>query len=89
MAVNVKAPLFMTQAALPYLSVTRGNIINTSSASANSAMPLVLTAYGMGKAAVSRLTELAAADGVKEVEKLCRLRCRIEHFQLFERSFVW
>ena len=67
MAVNVKAPLFMTQAALPYLSVTRGNIINTSSA--NSAMPLILKAYGMGKAVVSRLTELAAADGVKVLEK--------------------
>lgn len=65
MAINVKAPLFLTQAALPYLSVTRGNIVNTSSASANSAMPLILTAYGMGKAAVSRMTELAAADGVK------------------------
>jgi len=65
MAINVKAPLFLTQAALPYLSVTRGNIVNTSSASANSALPLILTAYGMGKAAVSRLTEMAAADGVK------------------------
>ena len=64
-AVNVKAPLFMLQSTMPYLSETRGSVINTSSASAHGAVPLVLTAYGIGKAAVSRLTELAAADGVK------------------------
>ena len=32
-AVHLKAPLFLTQAAIPYLKETRGCIINTSSAS--------------------------------------------------------
>ena len=64
-SINVKAPLFLLQSALPHLAKTKGTVVNTSSASANSAYPLILIGYGMGKAAISRMTELAAADGVK------------------------
>ncbi len=62
MAVNVRAPYFLTQAALPYL-ITSGSaaIINISSSSGSLAIPGQCM-YGMSKAAIEYQTRSLAAE---------------------------
>jgi NAD(P)-dependent dehydrogenase (short-subunit alcohol dehydrogenase family) len=62
MAVNVRAPFRLIELALPHLKETKGNIINVSSVAAlmtpmNNPM---MTAYGMSKAALDRMTQVQA-----------------------------
>ncbi|WP_250030440.1 SDR family NAD(P)-dependent oxidoreductase [Paractinoplanes maris] len=59
-AVNVKAPLFITKLALPRLR-DGGRIINVSSLAATVASPELL-AYGVSKAALNTFTRDLAAD---------------------------
>jgi len=61
-AVNVRAPYFLTQAALPYLrSSGSGVVINISSSSGSLAIPNQAM-YGMSKAALEYQTKSLAAE---------------------------
>ena len=61
MAVNVRAPLVLMQAAIPALAPTRGAIVNVSSVAGLRAFPNLL-AYCVSKAALDQLTRCAALD---------------------------
>ena len=61
MAVNVRAPLVLMQAAVPSLTPTRGSIVNVSSVAGLRAFPNLL-AYCVSKAALDQLTRCAALD---------------------------
>ena len=61
-AVNVRAPFFLTQAALPYLRKSdSAAVINISSSSGSLAIP-GQSMYGMSKAALEYLTRSLAAE---------------------------
>ncbi len=59
--INLHAVFRMMQLALPYLSKSRGNIINVSSVTGTRAFPGVL-AYCVSKAAVDQLSRCAALE---------------------------
>ena len=61
MAVNVRAPLVLMQAAIPALTSTRGAIVNVSSVAGLRAFPNLLV-YCVSKAALDQLTRCAALD---------------------------
>lgn len=61
MNVNVRAPFYLIQCALPYLSERKGNVVNVSSVTGIRAFPGVL-AYCVSKAAVDQLTHCAALE---------------------------
>jgi NAD(P)-dependent dehydrogenase (short-subunit alcohol dehydrogenase family) len=61
MAVNVRAPLVLMQAAIPALTPTRGAIVNVSSVAGLRAFPNLLV-YCVSKAALDQLTRCAALD---------------------------
>jgi meso-butanediol dehydrogenase/(S,S)-butanediol dehydrogenase/diacetyl reductase len=62
MAVNVRAPYFLTQAALPYLKLSNASaIVNISSSSGSLAIPGQCM-YGMSKAAIEYQTRSLAAE---------------------------
>ncbi|XP_060067836.1 uncharacterized oxidoreductase TM_0325-like [Ylistrum balloti] len=61
MNVNTRSQFFLTQAAIPYLKETRGNIVNVSSICGQRAMAAV-TAYCMSKAAMDSFTECLALE---------------------------
>ena len=61
MAVNVRAPLVLIQAAIPALTPTRGAIVNVSSVAGLRAFPNLLV-YCVSKAALDQLTRCAALD---------------------------
>lgn len=61
LAINLTGTLLMSQAALPHLLASRGNIVNTSSTSALSGMPWA-AAYGASKAGVLALTRTIAIE---------------------------
>ena len=61
MAVNVRAPLVLMQAAVPALTPTRGAIVNVSSVAGLRAFPNLLV-YCVSKAALDQLTRCAALD---------------------------
>ena len=48
MAVNCKAPVFLTKSALPFLKKTKGNIVNISSTSSFTPFQGILS-YNMSK----------------------------------------
>jgi len=50
---------------MPFLSKTKGAIVNTSSASGTTTFPLLLTAYGTVKGGLAHFTKYAAAHGFK------------------------
>ena len=55
MNINCKSAFVLTQACLPYLLETKGNIVHVSSVTGLRAFPNVV-AYSMSKAAVDQLT---------------------------------
>ena len=55
LAVNVRAPLFLIQAALPMLSTARGSVVNIGSVNAYSGEPNLLP-YSISKGALMTLT---------------------------------
>ena len=59
--VNLVGTFMLSQAALPHLLESKGNIVNTSSTSALSGMPYG-AAYGTSKGAVSALTRTLAVE---------------------------
>jgi meso-butanediol dehydrogenase/(S,S)-butanediol dehydrogenase/diacetyl reductase len=62
MAVNVRAPFFLTQAALPYLKqASSASVINISSSSGSLSIP-GQSMYGMSKAALEYQTRSLAAE---------------------------
>jgi NAD(P)-dependent dehydrogenase (short-subunit alcohol dehydrogenase family) len=61
MAVNVRAPLVLMQAAIPFLAATRGSVVNVSSVAGLRAFPNLLV-YCVSKAALDQLTRCAALD---------------------------
>ena len=61
MAVNVRAPLCLIQAAIPALTATRGAVVNVSSVAGLRAFPNLLV-YCVSKAALDQLTRCAALD---------------------------
>ena len=61
MALNVRAPLVLIQAAIPALTSTRGSIVNVSSVAGLRAFPNLLV-YCVSKAALDQLTRCAALD---------------------------
>ncbi len=66
MGTNLKAPLFLTQAALPHLRKARGRIVNIVDIHAN--RPLRHhTVYGPAKAGLAMLTRTLARDLAPEV----------------------
>lgn len=58
---NLKAPLFLSQAAAPYLKITRGNIINITDIHANTPMKNY-TVYSCVKAGLQMLTQSLALE---------------------------
>jgi NAD(P)-dependent dehydrogenase (short-subunit alcohol dehydrogenase family) len=61
MNVNVRAPFYLIQCAMPYLVERKGNVVNVSSVNGPRAFPGVL-AYCVSKAAVDQLTHCAALE---------------------------
>ena len=59
--VNVRAPFYLIQRALPHLIERKGNVVNVSSVTGIRAFPNVL-AYCASKAAVDQLTHCAALE---------------------------
>lgn len=59
--VNVEAPLWLAQAALPHLRATRGNIVNLASLVSHMSLPERI-AYCTSKAAVDGLTRSLAVE---------------------------
>ncbi|XP_076799841.1 uncharacterized protein LOC143444933 [Clavelina lepadiformis] len=59
--VNVKAVVFLTQQAIPYLEKTKGNIVNISSIASHFYDPKVLL-YSMSKAALDQFTRTVALE---------------------------
>lgn len=62
--VNVRAPFFLSQAAMPHLLKTDGAIVNVSSATAFRGYAYV-TAYTSSKAAVAHMTKSLQAEFIK------------------------
>ncbi len=63
-AVNIRAPFFLTKAAMPYLIETEGAVVNISSATAFRGYAY-LAAYTSSKAAVAQLTRALTAEFIK------------------------
>ncbi|XP_046574285.1 uncharacterized oxidoreductase MexAM1_META1p0182-like isoform X1 [Haliotis rubra] len=61
MAVNVEAPLFLTQLVAPHLIETKGNVVNTSSAGTSMITPNT-GVYIMSKAAIDTFTRYLAQE---------------------------
>lgn len=61
MNLNVRAPFYLIQQALPYLAERKGNIVNVSSVTGIRAFPGVLS-YCVSKAGVSQLTSCLALE---------------------------
>jgi len=61
MNINLRAIFMLSQAALPYLMQSKGNIVNVSSVTGLRAFPNVL-AYCVSKAGVDQLTRCAALE---------------------------
>ena len=61
MAINCRSAFVLTQACLPHLLQTRGNIVHVSSVTGLRAFPNVV-AYNMSKAAVDQLTRTCALE---------------------------
>ena len=61
MGVNVRAPFYLIQCAMPYLVEREGNVVNVSSVNGIRSFPGVL-AYCVSKAAVDQLTRCAALE---------------------------
>ncbi|XP_046377889.1 uncharacterized oxidoreductase MexAM1_META1p0182-like [Haliotis rufescens] len=61
MAVNVEAPVFLTQLVAPYLIETKGCVVNNSSCITSTIMPNV-GVYGMTKAALDMHTRILAHE---------------------------
>jgi len=61
MDVNVRAPFYLIQCAMPYLVERKGNVVNVSSVNGIRAFPGVL-AYCVSKAALEQLTHCAALE---------------------------
>ncbi len=59
--INVRAPFYLIQRALPYLIERKGNIVNVSSVTGIRSFPNVL-AYGVSKAGLDQLTHSAALE---------------------------
>ena len=71
MAVNVRAPMLMIQAALPYLKKAEGSILNISSINAYTGEPRQL-AYSISKAGLTTMSRnLANALGRDKVRVTC------------------
>ena len=61
MAINVRVPLMLMQAAIPSLAATRGSVVNVSSVAGLRAFPNLLV-HCISKAALDQLTRCAALD---------------------------
>jgi NAD(P)-dependent dehydrogenase (short-subunit alcohol dehydrogenase family) len=61
MNVNVRAPFYLMQCAMPYLVERKGNVVNVSSVTGLRAFPGILS-YCASKAAVDQLTRCAALE---------------------------
>jgi NAD(P)-dependent dehydrogenase (short-subunit alcohol dehydrogenase family) len=61
MRVNVRAPFYLSQCAMPYLVERRGAVVNVSSVNGIRSFPGVL-AYCVSKAALDQLTRCAALE---------------------------
>ena len=61
MNINVRAPFLLTQKAMPYLALRKGNVVNVSSVNGVRAFPNVL-AYCVSKAALDQLTHCVALE---------------------------
>ncbi|XP_046553540.1 dehydrogenase/reductase SDR family member 4-like isoform X1 [Haliotis rubra] len=61
MDVNLKAPMFLSQAAVPHLKKTKGSIINISSTAATEATPF-FTIYCASKAGLDQFTKCLALE---------------------------
>ncbi|XP_076799761.1 3-oxoacyl-[acyl-carrier-protein] reductase FabG-like [Clavelina lepadiformis] len=64
--INVKAPLFLTQLAMPFLEKTKGNVVNISSCSSQMCTEPELMVYCMSKAAVDQFTKTLAIEMAKK-----------------------
>jgi NAD(P)-dependent dehydrogenase (short-subunit alcohol dehydrogenase family) len=60
-SVNVRAPFYLTQRAMPYLIERKGNVVNVSSVTGVRAFPGVL-AYCSSKAALDQMTHCVALE---------------------------
>lgn len=61
MQINVTATVILTKLAVPYLKLTKGNVVNVSSLVGSIAHPLLLT-YSMSKAAINQFTKCIACE---------------------------
>ncbi|XP_078488359.1 putative oxidoreductase TM_0325 [Ciona intestinalis] len=63
-SINVKAPIYLTKIARPYLSKTKGNIVNLCSVARETYARNFLV-YGMSKISIAHLTKTIAAGFTK------------------------
>ena len=61
MNINLRSLFYLTQKCVPFLAVTKGNVVNVSSVTGSRAFPNVL-AYCVSKAATDQLTRCSALE---------------------------
>ncbi|XP_076819659.1 L-xylulose reductase-like isoform X2 [Clavelina lepadiformis] len=64
--INVRAPLFLTQLAIPYLEKTKGSIVNISSIASKEYADASQMIYCMSKSSVDHFTKIAALELAKK-----------------------
>ncbi|CAK8677940.1 unnamed protein product [Clavelina lepadiformis] len=64
--INVRAPLFLTQLAIPYLEKTKGSIVNISSMASKVYTAASQMIYCMSKSSVDHFTKIAALELAKK-----------------------
>jgi NAD(P)-dependent dehydrogenase (short-subunit alcohol dehydrogenase family) len=74
MAVNLRAPLFLIQAALPHLKASEGSVLNIGSINAHSGQANLLD-YSLSKGGLQTLSRNLA-------NALCNDRVRVNHFNV-------
>ncbi|CAK8671363.1 unnamed protein product [Clavelina lepadiformis] len=64
--INVRAPLFLTQLAIPFLEKTKGSIVNISSIASKEYADASQMIYCMSKSSVDHFTKIAALELAKK-----------------------
>ena len=86
MAVNLKSAVTLSQASLPHLQRSGGNIVNVSSIAGLRAYPGAL-AYKMSKAAMDQMTRCVALEVWKKIKFLAHLLlCKTSDCRIWSES---
>ncbi|XP_076802255.1 3-oxoacyl-[acyl-carrier-protein] reductase FabG-like isoform X2 [Clavelina lepadiformis] len=83
--INVRAPLFLTQLAIPYLEKTKGSIVNISSIASKKYTEASQMIYSMSKSSVDHFTKIAALELAKKGIRINAVNPAFMKTNLFQR----